>query len=188
MCVPRIDSILVGTLLQLKSSIQRTIEPSFGGVMPVKQEAELRAINGTNFCAVEVGEFSHLDTYKLEVPALNRTVNGKLFLKQFIGFTGMQISMNKVPAGRSVPFYHAHKENEEAYIFTGGKGQMQIDGQTFDVQEGSIVRVSPSGMRTIRNNSADDLYYICVQAKNNSLAQDTMDDGIRSETPVTWPD
>jgi mannose-6-phosphate isomerase-like protein (cupin superfamily) len=156
--------------------------------MPVKQDADLRATTGTNFCSVDVGEFSHLDSYKLEVPALNRTVNGKLFLKQFLGFTGMQISMNKLPAGRSVPFYHAHKENEEAYIFTGGKGQMQIDGQTFDVREGSIVRVSPNGMRSIRNNSSDDLYYICVQAKNGSLNVETMEDGVRSDSPVTWPD
>ena len=156
--------------------------------MPVVQDADLRAISGTNFCAVHAGKFSTLDTYKLEMPSIKRTVSGKLFVKQFLGLTGMQISMNKLPAGISIPFYHAHKENEEAYIFTGGQGQMQVDGKTFDVQEGTIVRVSPGGMRTIRNNSSADLYYNCIQAKDGSLNQETMDDGIRSESPVAWTD
>jgi mannose-6-phosphate isomerase-like protein (cupin superfamily) len=65
---------------------------------------------------------------------------------------------------------------------------MQIDGQTFDVQEGSIVRVSPDGSRTIRNNSSADLYFICVQAKNGSVNCETFEDGIRSDSTVTWPD
>ncbi|HEY9733808.1 MAG TPA: cupin domain-containing protein [Drouetiella sp.] len=155
--------------------------------MPVEQEADMRVVSGKNFCAVEVGEFAQLGNYKLEVPALKRSVNGKLFLKQFAGFTGMQMSMTKLPPGVSVPFYHAHKQNEEAYIFTGGKGQMQIDGEVFDVAEGTVVRVSPKGYRVVRNNSDADLYYICVQAKDGSLEQETMEDGIRSDDPVNWP-
>ncbi len=154
--------------------------------MPVQQDADIRALNGTNFCAVNVGKLSNLDTYKLDLP--NRTVSGKLFIKQFLGFTGMQISLNKLPAGISVPFYHAHKENEEAYVFIGGEGQMQIDGNTFDVSEGSIVRVSPAGMRTIRNNSSKELYYLCIQAKDGSLNLETLEDGIRSDSKVTWPE
>lgn len=99
----------------------------------------------------------------------------------------MQISMNKLPAGAAVPFYHQHKENEEAYIFIGGKGQMQIDGDTFDVEEGAIVRVSPNGSRSLRNNSNADLYYICVQARDGSLNLETFEDGIKSDKPVEWP-
>lgn len=155
--------------------------------MPVTQEADLKTDNGTNFCAVHTGPLAELNQYKLEVPALNRKASGKLFIKQFLGLTGMQISMNKLPAGAAVPFYHQHKENEEAYIFIGGKGQMQIDGKVFDVEEGTIVRISPSGSRTLRNNSDSDLYFICVQAKDGSLNQETFEDGVRGETEVTWP-
>jgi mannose-6-phosphate isomerase-like protein (cupin superfamily) len=155
--------------------------------MPVTQVADVKTINGTDFCAAHTGSLDQLHTYKLELPSLKRTVSGKLFIKQFLGLTGMQISMNKLPAGVSVPFYHQHHANEEAYIFIGGHGQMQIDGQTFDVEEGTIVRVSPNGSRTIRNNSSADLYYICIQAKAGSLDAETFEDGIRSDSPVTWP-
>jgi len=154
--------------------------------MTIKQEAELLTKSGANFCLVQTGPFAQLDTYKLEVPALKRTVSGKLFVRQFLGLTGMQISLNKLPPGAGVPFYHAHKENEEAYIFISGNGQMQIDGQILDVREGSVVRVSTAGSRTIRNNSTEDLCYICIQSKENSLNIETVEDGVRSEAPVVW--
>ncbi len=87
-----------------------------------------------------------------------------------------------------MPFYHAHKENEETYIIVGGAGQMQVDGEVFDVKEGSIVRVSTPGMRAIRNTSNEPLYYICVQAREGSLNIDTVEDGIPGDKPVMWPD
>lgn len=154
--------------------------------MTITQEANVKTLTGTNFTAIDVGPLSELDSYKLEVPAVNRKVRGKLFIKELLGLTGMQISMNKLPAGAAVPFYHQHKENEESYIFIKGKGQMQIDGQIFDVQEGSIVRISTSGSRTLRNNSNEDLYFLCVQAKENSLNIDTFEDGIKSDKEVVW--
>lgn len=156
--------------------------------MPITQEANLHTVSGNNFTAVDAGDFAQLDNYKFEHPALKRTVSGKLFAKQFLGLTGMEISMNKFPPGAAIPFYHAHKSNEEVYIFVGGRGQMQVDGQTFDVREGTVVRVSPEGMRTIRNNSSADLFYICIQAKNGSLGNYTTEDGIRGDKPVSWPD
>jgi len=156
--------------------------------MAMIQDAKLRTEKGANFTAVHAGPYAQLDNYKLEVPALNRTVNGKLFIKDFLALTGMQISMNKVPAGVAVPFTHQHKENEEAYIFIKGRGQMQVDGQVFDVEEGSVVRVATKGSRCIRNNSKEDLQYLCIQAKENSLHIDTFEDGIRGETAPVWPD
>lgn len=154
--------------------------------MTVIQEANVKTLKGTNFSAIDVGPLNELDSYQLEVPAVNRKVRGKLFIKELLGLTGMQISMNKLPANAFVPFYHQHKENEESYIFIKGSGQMQIDGQVFDVQEGSIVRISTAGSRTLRNNSSEDLYFICVQAKENSLNIDTFEDGIKSNEQVTW--
>ncbi|MBX9666301.1 MAG: hypothetical protein K2X93_01730 [Candidatus Obscuribacterales bacterium] len=58
--------------------------------------------------------------------------NGKLFLKDHLGLTGMQVSLNLFPAGASMPFYH--QQNEELYIFTRGEGQIQLDNETFDVE------------------------------------------------------
>lgn len=155
--------------------------------MAILQEANIKTSKGANYAAVNVGRWQNLDDYKLELPALGRKVSGKLFVREFLGMTGMQISFAKLPAGAAVPFYHAHKQNEEAYIFIGGQGQMQVDGELIEVAEGSIVRVSTQGSRTLRNTGAEPLYYICVQAKENSLTQETFQDGIPSQDPVTWP-
>lgn len=156
--------------------------------MEIKQKGTegISVQQGSNFSAVNVGPFAKLDEYKLEHPLRPRPVSGKLFIKEFLGLTSMQVSMNKLPAGVEVPFYHQHKENEELYIFVKGKGQMQIDGQIIDVQEGSLVRITPGGTRTWRNNSNEDLYYIVLQAKEGSLRQDTFDDGVPVEKQVSW--
>jgi len=156
--------------------------------MPIIQEAEVRTQSGANFTAVHAGPLSSLDNFKLEVPALKKSVSGKLFIKDVIGLSAMEISMNKFAPGQSSPFYHKHKANEEAYIFVKGRGQMQIDGETIDVEEGSIVRVSTAGSRCIRNNSNEELCYICIQAKEGSLEAYTREDGVRTEDPVTWPE
>jgi mannose-6-phosphate isomerase-like protein (cupin superfamily) len=154
--------------------------------MPVIQDVDVKTLRGANFAAAHTGPFAQLDSYKLEVPALKRKVDGKLFLRELLGMTGMQISMNKLRAGASVPFYHQHKDNEETYIFVRGRGQMQVDGQVIDVEEGSVVRISTKGLRCLRNNSTEDLNFICIQARENSLAQDTFEDGLPSADPVIW--
>jgi mannose-6-phosphate isomerase-like protein (cupin superfamily) len=146
----------------------------------------IKKVEGKNFTAAHTGCSADLKQYSLKHPLRKTDVTGKLFLKDHLDLTSMQISLNKLPAGVSVPFYHAHKNNEEVYIFTGGKGQMQIDDQIFNVEEGSVVRVAPAGLRTWRNNSDEDLYYIVIQAKDGSLAGDTFDDGIPGEKAVTW--
>ena len=114
--------------------------------MTVKQEACVSTRTGTNFTAIHTGALAQLDSYKLEVPALKRTVRGKLFIKELLGLTGMEISMNKLPAGVSVPFYHQHRENEETYVFLKGSGQMQVDGET-------VVR-DFSGITLVTRNSS----------------------------------
>lgn len=86
-----------------------------------------------------------------------------------------------------MPFYHQHQENEEVYIFIQGKGQMQVDGEIIDVQEGSVVRIAPNGLRTWRNNSTEPLLYIVAQMRANSLRQYGFGDGVVPEKVVTWP-
>lgn len=144
---------------------------------------------GKNYSVMHAGKFEDLRQYKLQHPVIaDRKVAGKLFVRDHIGLTGMQISLNLLPPGVAVPFGHKHKVNEELYIFTGGTGQIQIDGDIIDVQEGSCVRVAPGGDRTWRNNGTENLYYVVIQAKENSLTQDTFDDGIPSEVQPVWPD
>jgi hypothetical protein len=77
---------------------------------------------GNHYTAVQLGTWEQLTQYSVEVPALpGRKIPGKLFLKELMGLSSMEISVNKLPAGASVPFYHTHKEHEEVYLFIRGK-------------------------------------------------------------------
>ncbi|WP_282942784.1 cupin domain-containing protein [Paenibacillus sp. RC67] len=137
-------------------------------------------MHGINFSVVEAGPFSSLlSTSKEPVP-------GKYFLKDRLGLTGMEVSVNQLPQGGSIPFYHTHRENEELYLFIGGQGQFQVDGQIFDVKEGTTVRVAPEGERTLRNNGIGDLYFIVIQVQAGSLRQWVETDGVILDKSVTW--
>lgn len=137
-------------------------------------------MNGNHFSVVEAGPFNILlNTSKDPAP-------GKYFLKDRLELTGMEVSLNQLPEGGSIPFYHTHRENEELYLFTGGRGQFQVDGQIFDVKEGTAIRVSPEGERTLRNNGIGDLFFIVIQAQAGSLKQWVMTDGVILDKPVTW--
>ncbi len=64
---------------------------------------------------------------------------------------------------------------------------MLVDHEVIDVCEGSIVRISPQGLRTWRNTSDEPLVYVVVQVRENSLRQHTFEDGIPNTDPINWP-
>lgn len=137
---------------------------------------------------LELGRFDQLDRYELAHPLLKRPAKGKVFLAGKLGLTGMEVSVNKLPAGKGVPFLHAHKTHEELYLFVKGRGQIQVDGRVLPVQEGTCVRVSPQGARALRNDSDQDLYFLCIQAREGSLGGvAAIDDGVPVPGPVEWP-
>ncbi|MBI3724006.1 cupin domain-containing protein [bacterium] len=139
------------------------------------------------FDVVHMGPWEKLDQYELTHPRLKKTVRGKAFLRERLGLTGMELSLNKFPPGRAVPFLHRHKAHEELYLFVRGKGEIQVDGTTIPVEEGTCVRIAPSGARSVRNNSREDLYYVCIQAKDGSLSETGGSDGVPLEGEVKWP-
>lgn len=101
---------------------------------------------------------------------------GKQFVKDASGATSCEISFGTLPSGEAVPFFHSHKENEENYIILSGAGKFQVDGDVFDVAEGSVIRVSTHCDRNLRCTSAAPMTYICIQAKEGSLGGYTMTD------------
>ena len=74
-----------------------------------------------------------------------------------LGLTGAEISINHLPQGAGIPFVHSHKTNEEIYIILSGKGKAVIDGETVELAEGDLVRISPeergSSLRLTIQNS-----------------------------------
>jgi mannose-6-phosphate isomerase-like protein (cupin superfamily) len=136
-------------------------------------------IQGKNFSAEHIGPFETL---------LQRDFmgfSGKYFVGRELGLTGCEVSLNRLPAGKGMPFVHAHQKNEELYIVLRGNGTFFMDGEEFPIQEGSLIRVAPAGERAWKAGS-EDLYFICIQAEANSLSQATLEDGIRLATTTSW--
>ena len=111
---------------------------------------------------------------------------GRLTFHDVLFLTGSEVSINELPPGASVPFVHAHKRNEEVYIVIKGKGRFYIDGEEFEMTEGSILRVDPAGARGIAADSQSSLRYICIQTEAKSLVQFTQNDGVMVEAKPTW--
>ncbi|MDY4664688.1 MAG: cupin domain-containing protein [Prevotella sp.] len=108
---------------------------------------------------------------------------GKVFTKDILGTTSCDISFGSLAPGQAVPFYHDHKENEEVYIVLCGKGRFQVDKEAFDIEPGAMVRVAIGHSRNIKNTGDTNMVYICVQAKQDSLAQWVQTDAIITEEP-----
>lgn len=120
----------------------------------------------------------------LETGKVNAWGN-KAFFKDQMGFTGMEFSLNTIPAGKGNDFVHSHKQNEEMYLVLSGNGIFYVDGEEFPVQEGSVVRVAPQAERAIAAGD-EAIVYICVQATADSLTQYTMTDGVIVDTKASW--
>jgi mannose-6-phosphate isomerase-like protein (cupin superfamily) len=147
--------------------------------------SNLKTRNGKNFTAYETGTRKEWPDHVIQLPGL--ALPGKQFLKERVGLTGCEISVNSLNPGTGMPFYHTHQQNEEVYIFIQGRGQMQVDGEVIDVQEGSVVRIAPDGLRTWRNHSNEPLLYVVIQMRENSLNQYGLGDGVVPEKAVSWP-
>lgn len=102
-------------------------------------------------------------------------------LHELLSLTGTEVSINNLPAGVSITFVHAHKNNEELYIVLSGKGSFFVDGEEFLISEGDCLRVDPKGERCLKAADDSALRYLCIQSRAGSLQGYTMSDGIISE-------
>ncbi len=102
-------------------------------------------------------------------------------LHELLSLTGTEVSINNLLAGVSIPFVHAHTNNEELYIVLSGKGSFFVDGEEFLISEGDCLRVDPKGERCLKAADDSALRYLCIQSRAGSLQGYTMSDGIISE-------
>lgn len=129
------------------------------------------------YTAFEAGPWSALLGHLFPHPLLRRDVPGKVFLKEPLGLTGMEVSLGRMPAGTAVPFLHRHTKNEELYIFVHGKGEVRAGDEVIPVREGTVVRFPPETPRSWRNTGAEPLDYIVIQAREGTMATGTIEDG-----------
>jgi len=138
-----------------------------------------------NFASADFGSPAQWHEHELTHVRLGR-VTGKVFLKATLGLTGMETSFGVLPPGRSVPFLHAHKQNEELYVVLSGEGEMQVDGEVIPLRAGTAVRIAPAGVRCLRATGAEPMAYLVVQAKADSLERFTTEDGLVPDRPPQW--
>lgn len=145
----------------------------FQNAKDAKQVENVENRNG--FSKADFGKLVDLKDYRAENSDLNLKTNGKIFLKNILGLTGSEISLNYIPANTKSPFLHTHKENEEVYIVLKGNGEFTVNENTFLIKEGSIIRVATKAKRGISSGS-EDLVVIAIQTKENSLTKYTLTD------------
>jgi uncharacterized cupin superfamily protein len=134
----------------------------------------------------ELGPMARWSDFVLERPG-GPSMRGKHFLGHGLGLTGIEVSLNAMAPGQSVPFSHSHKQNEELYLFLSGSGEMLLDDEVVKVGAGSAVRIKPAVVRCWRNTGDVPLTCVVVQAKAGSLEQATRSDGIVPPEPPRWP-
>jgi mannose-6-phosphate isomerase-like protein (cupin superfamily) len=134
-----------------------------------------------NYTAINIGSLEDVKSYSLIHPKTGKEVKGKVFLKEPTKSTGTEISFTTIPPKSELGYFHIHYKDEETYIIIKGSGYYQVDNDCFPIRTGSVIRIAPEGVRSLCNTSDEDMVYICVQAKKNSLEEYSTDDGKRIE-------
>lgn len=141
---------------------------------------------GKNYSAINIGSLDELMEHSYLHPKLKMEVKGKVFVGDALRTTGSEISFQILPPNAVIPFLHKHNTHEEVYVFLKGKGQFQVDEDVFDIQEGSVIRISPQGSRSWRNNSDGTMVFMVIQSRDGSLSDHFVDDGYRVEGELAW--
>jgi len=138
-----------------------------------------------NYAAINVGKLNEVSDYTLQLSS-GVEIPGKVFGGQALGTTGGEFSFQVFQPGKETGFLHTHKTHEELYFFLSGKGEFQVDGDAFPIEEGSVVRVAPDGVRSVRNNGTEPLVMLCVQYRGNTFAAEDAADGVILQKSVKW--
>ncbi len=141
--------------------------------------------DAANFSAINLGKIADVKDYVLELgPEIK--IPGKVFGGQALSATGAEFSIQVFAPGQETGFLHTHRNHEELYFFLAGKGEFQVDGKVFAVEEGSVVRVAPAGRRSVRNNGDQPLVMLCVQYRADTFTAEDAADGEILSDPVKW--
>lgn len=147
---------------------------------------EIKTIgSGADFTAVNFGRLADIKDYLLQLGP-DVKIPGKVFGGQAAGATGAEFSFQVFAPGQETGFLHTHKTHEELYFFLSGKGEFQVGGNVFPVEEGSVVCVAPEGRRSVRNNGTEPLIMLCIQYRADTFTAVDATDGAILTDPVKW--
>ena len=149
---------------------------------------EIKTIKeGKNFKAISVGALDDIKDYELPLGP-GQVLPGKVFCGQAAGAVAGEFSFQYLRPGQDSGFLHSHKTHEELYFILKGQGEYQVDDDIFPVSEGSVIRVSPSGKRALKNSGKEAMVMLCVQYKATAFtAEDSpMQDGVILPDKLAW--
>lgn len=98
------------------------------------------------------------------------------FARKHIDSEHLGVTYIRYEAGVRSPMAHSHREQEEAYVVTGGSGRVRLGDEIREVRQWDIVRVSPATIRAFEAG-ADGLEIIAVGADRPEGG-----DGVMAET------
>lgn len=139
---------------------------------------------GMNHKAINIGAIDKLSDYSFLHPKLGHTVENKIFTGEVLKSTGAEVSFMELPPKTRVDFLHQHHKHEEIYVFLHGRGQYQIDGEVISIEEGSIIRVAPDGVRGLSNTSDEKMIYLVIQSTADTLSGYDISDGYRTNGEI----
>jgi mannose-6-phosphate isomerase-like protein (cupin superfamily) len=71
------------------------------------------------------------------------------------------IDLTEIPPGCSVGV-HTHADDEEVYVIISGRGWMMLDGETFEVGSGDVIRNIPRGTHGLANAGNEPLTMVVL--------------------------
>jgi mannose-6-phosphate isomerase-like protein (cupin superfamily) len=71
------------------------------------------------------------------------------------------IDLTEIPPGSAVGV-HTHADDEEVYVIISGRGRMMLDGDTFEVGPGDVIRNLPRGTHGLTNAGNEPLTMVVL--------------------------
>jgi quercetin dioxygenase-like cupin family protein len=85
------------------------------------------------------------------------------FTREEVGSPALGVSRFVYEPGARMPFAHAHREQEEAYVVAGGSGTAWLDGEEVELGPADVLHVPPAVVRSFKAGP-DGLDLLCVGA------------------------
>jgi mannose-6-phosphate isomerase-like protein (cupin superfamily) len=77
------------------------------------------------------------------------------------------IDLTQIPPGSSIGL-HTHADDEEVYVIISGRGSMTLDGETFEVGPGHVIRNRPGGTHGLVNSGRELLTMVVLDVASDS--------------------
>jgi mannose-6-phosphate isomerase-like protein (cupin superfamily) len=73
------------------------------------------------------------------------------------------VDLTVVPPDSTIGVHTHGPIDEEFYVVISGTGEMHLDGQTFPVGPGDVIRNRPGGTHGLRNTGAEEIRIVVMQ-------------------------